>query len=413
MPQRLSTTRESTEWDDDMPMPPTTHMVPSTEHQRLVRSMRKLTSVLGQTPVIDMAAPPDTSTPPSPNPGPPRGPSGKRSLYLLGSASLSSLALPFLKVDSQTISSRGIQLAASPVDSSSSGPSSAAAERPALVLRLPSAPPVLPPLSPVSPVFSPATPTDYEEHTRLAMRFAKLTRTLGEQVPPSLVLTAPGGTQQPGPFKRRRRASTLSTPESELEQRVFAMARGVADEGWTVRRSTSVNGGASAVRTEDITGTSFARPSREGDQKRLSVEPVRMSRTAPSTPLDPVHVHPMSYTDPGELSSISEHAPPRRLSRAATYSDGQAFFGPPGICPPPTYEQERAVAQSVPRSSSRASMQSHPRVLRRMDSRKSMRSILVRTQEREDEREWEGEWAGPELENMQDVMKTLRGLKAK
>ncbi|KAK7020578.1 hypothetical protein R3P38DRAFT_2970302, partial [Favolaschia claudopus] len=68
------------EWtDDNSTVPPTTHDNPHPDRLRMVRSMRKLTAVLGETPVVETASPPPHLLTP------------KRSFFFHASASLSSL----------------------------------------------------------------------------------------------------------------------------------------------------------------------------------------------------------------------------------------------------------------------------------------------------------------------------------
>ncbi|KAJ6565801.1 hypothetical protein DFH09DRAFT_1278474 [Mycena vulgaris] len=132
---------------------------------RLVRSMRKITAVLGETPLVE------TTPAPTHNPNQLLAPSpGKHGFFYHASASLSSLALPFHKSDAVP-----------------APPATAPAhdERPALFLRLPDTfEPLPPPLSPTfSPtLLSPTTPPQADAR-RARTRLAKVARTLGESSP--------------------------------------------------------------------------------------------------------------------------------------------------------------------------------------------------------------------------------------
>ncbi|KAJ7348139.1 hypothetical protein DFH08DRAFT_1080249 [Mycena albidolilacea] len=170
-------------------VPPTTHDIPHTNRLRMMRSMRKITAVLGETPVVETTSPaPQLLAPSNSNSSP------KRGFFFRASSSLSSLALPFQKSES-----------------SSHTPE----PRPSLVLRLPDTYTfellpslLLPSLSPT--LISPSSPPEAEPGRR-RLCLAEVSRTLGETVPPELIFTA-----EPD-VKRRRRASTLVLPESALE----------------------------------------------------------------------------------------------------------------------------------------------------------------------------------------------------
>ncbi|KAJ7169331.1 hypothetical protein C8R43DRAFT_1121208 [Mycena crocata] len=194
-------------------MPATTHALPHAQRIRLMRSTRKLGSLLGETPLLVESAPSATDpfTPSHSRSASVRSTDSKRSGRILPrSSSLALSAAPPAAISQATEHSNG------------HAPSSLAppVSRPMLFLRLApgagggvsgeSSPAERSPLpSPLSPTFalnSPGTPPVDASRRR---KMAKLVRTLGENVPPELVF----------PDKARRRASTLSVPESAHEQR--------------------------------------------------------------------------------------------------------------------------------------------------------------------------------------------------
>ncbi|KAF7342466.1 hypothetical protein MVEN_01836100 [Mycena venus] len=194
--------------------PPTTHALPEAQRRRLMRSTRKLGALLGETPLVveSVSTAPMSWTRRHSHSVSAVAHESKRSgrVYTAESDSLSrtsSLRLAKAPVVAE---------ATSHTDSSLAPP----VARPMLYLSLPSSgassPAERTPLpSPLSPSFisliSPTTPTPTADTTR-RRKMAKLVRTLGENVPPELVFPA----SQP---TARRRASTLSVPESKLERR--------------------------------------------------------------------------------------------------------------------------------------------------------------------------------------------------
>ncbi|KAF7360848.1 hypothetical protein MSAN_01114200 [Mycena sanguinolenta] len=156
-------------------MPPTTHALPHAHRLRLMRSTRKLGELLGETPLLVETLPTATSS------------------VSTHSRSASTFTSEAASHGDSSHLARPMLLLHLPATSSST------AERTSVQ-------------SPLSPTFSltlnsPVTPTFVVDTRRRKM--AKLTRTLGENVPPELVFPT---------FKSRRRASTLSIPESMLER---------------------------------------------------------------------------------------------------------------------------------------------------------------------------------------------------
>ncbi|KAJ7195217.1 hypothetical protein GGX14DRAFT_677285 [Mycena pura] len=192
-------------------MPPTTHALPHDERARLMRSARKLEAVLGETPLL-VDAPPSPShrngharsMSTLPADGPPMG----RLYALARSGSLR-----------RTASATQSRPRPHPL---SHAVAAAAAPRPLLVISLPptdagataadaprsaGSPSPLTPSSANIPLFPAAdADADVDEDAARRRKLAKLTRTLGENVPPALV------------FPARRRASTLGVPESIRER---------------------------------------------------------------------------------------------------------------------------------------------------------------------------------------------------
>ncbi|KAK7019345.1 hypothetical protein R3P38DRAFT_2978543 [Favolaschia claudopus] len=340
--------------DDNSTVPPTTHDIPHPDRLRMVRSMRKLTAVLGETPVVETASPPPHLLTP------------KRSFFFHASASLSSLTLPFQKSDAPA----------------------AAEPRPSLVVCVPPVPHKFTPLpSPLSPTFTPTfspppSPVSPEqEPDRRRLRLAKVSRTLGETVPPELIFTEPV-------VKRRRRASTLVLPESALEHQTFALAGGLADGELRSTRRPTLNVGANKVIKRAM---SFILPTDSADNAANASDPM--------SPLGEVHVHPaMASFSPDTVSPPEAVGWLRRASRAilnveqdrqpVTFADDAT--SPTGL--PPTYEESHqhgpTRAETSPASSSQA---------------EGMRRQEV---------EWTGEWRG-NVDNMDDVVRNLRGLKLK
>ncbi|KAJ6566551.1 hypothetical protein B0H19DRAFT_1138144 [Mycena capillaripes] len=331
-------------------VPPTTHAMPHTNRLRIMRSMRKLTAVLGETPVVEMPSPAPHLLAPSDT--------GKRGFFFHASASLSSLALPFQKSETSHV----------------------AEGRPSLVLRLPDTFEPLP--APLSPSFSPtlmspSTPPPEQERRR--QRLAKVTRTLGENVPPNLIISSPD-------IKRRRRASTLILPESALEQQTFALA---AADGQIDRETTrhsrrlSVNGGARVLKR----AISFI-------ALRTDV-PVETDADADdaASPLGEVHVHPAVAFSPDALLSPAEWL----SSAPRSERDVDAAHVEPNVGAPPTYDESHQHGPARPTS--------------RAYTISDLRSAKPEEMQRHED-EWSGEWGGA-AGNMDDVMRRLRGLKAK
>jgi hypothetical protein len=332
-------------------VPPTTNAFGQTDRQRLVRSMRKITAVLGETPVV-AAGTPELLAPSTAH---------KRGFFYHASASLSTLALPFQKSESEQTA---------PVQEA----------RPALFLRLPDTFEGLP--SPMSPGFSPTlmsptTPPLEQESSTRRVRMAKVARTLGENVPPALILSSPA-------VKRRRRASTLIMPESALEQQIFTSSGGVIGDAAPPRRSRrlSVTEGALS-------------PTRAVSFIELS-SPTEANYAA--SPLGDVHTHPISNFSPDAMRSSSEWLRPvSRPSSPAPPTSPTAFSH---LTAPPTYDESHGHGpDAVPAATSRSYAIPHPR-----------RSQLGQMERQEDE--WTGQWGGA-VGNMDDVVRGLRGLKMK
>ncbi|KAJ7478402.1 hypothetical protein FB451DRAFT_1452917 [Mycena latifolia] len=353
-------------------VPPTTHTIGHAERARLVRSMRKVSAVLGETPLIE-------TTGPTPGLLAPSAASTKRGFFYHASASLSSLALPFTKSESHA--------PATP----------ASDERPALFLRLPDTFTPLP--SPLSPTFSPTLmspttpPPTVVDHEGRRLRMAKVARTLGESVPPALILSAPTPSAA---VKRRRRASTLILPESALEQQVFALGRRGGD-----RASNGLARSNSFVLVRPETPPPAAGAD-EPDAQAMS-------------PLGEVHMHPLAPYSPDALLSPAEWLRPasrasslRSPPASPTIGDANPLSAAdttPRLLAgaPPTYEESHAHGPfaslvAVPSVSPPQRSQSHPQLGPQDD-------------------EWTGEWgvggAPVGSVDMEVVVRGLRGLRVK
>ncbi|KAJ7738132.1 hypothetical protein B0H16DRAFT_1570922 [Mycena metata] len=160
-------------------LPPTTHALPSTHRAHLIRSTRKLGNLLGETPLL-LDAPSGSSHSRSSSVSSVASTESKRSGRIFANAPRSSSLAP---ADSAP--------APSTDDSGFTNPKSKSidAPRPLLVLRLASQRPLssVSLVSPRSPAFSPITPTFVVDRRK---KMAKLTRTLGANVPPELVFSA-------------------------------------------------------------------------------------------------------------------------------------------------------------------------------------------------------------------------------
>ncbi|KAJ7081200.1 hypothetical protein B0H15DRAFT_855377 [Mycena belliarum] len=268
--------------------PPMTHTIGRSSRQRLVRNMRKVSAVLGETPCLEASAR-------SPSPAPGLLAPAKRGFFYHASASLSSLALPFQKSEP----------APSPTTPS---------ERPALVLRLPLPQPFEPLPNPLSPGFSPtllsppppallSPTTPVHDHDVRRQRMAKVARTLGETVPPALILAGPVQ-------KRRRRASTLILPESALEQQLFAAL-------------TNTRPGSFLL----------ARPDAPPPAPHMGQD-----LDDDASPLDPVHTHPLTPPSPERdvdaLLSPAEWLRPTTGSASSSPTRPSSRGPAPGPIPP-------------------------------------------------------------------------------
>ncbi|KAF7290440.1 hypothetical protein HMN09_01302200 [Mycena chlorophos] len=271
------------------------HLLPRTERKRLVKTIRKIRSVLGEQPVVELHSSenPSPDTPKTSYLTPTTPKRGLGFLYTQASASLSSLGLPFQKpeVTSPTLSVE---------PSAAHGRVSKDRERPALVLRLPAFESLENMVSPTGSLFSPLSPAaPPPEHEQLRLRMAKVSRTLGESVPPKLILTQPESHYLNPAIKRRRRASTLILPESELEQQLFAANGGHVQlaqlqKEQQLKDARRVSGVSFIDMDDDSdieTPTTARRPSNESEEL--------------TSPMGEVHTHPIfgtSLPDDGLLS---------------------------------------------------------------------------------------------------------------
>ncbi|KAJ7264520.1 hypothetical protein B0H12DRAFT_230219 [Mycena haematopus] len=321
-------------------VPPTTHEIPHTDRLRMMRSMRKLTAILGETPVVETYSPAPHSLAPD---------SGKRGFFFHASASLSSLVLPSKKSDTLP----------------------APEHRPSLVLRMPDTFEPLP--SPLSPGFSPTlmSPTSPQEEQpdsdRRRLCLSKVSRTLGENVPPELILPESG-------IKRRRRASSLILPESSLEHQTFAalaVAGVLANPPLSTRRPDA--------------------------SEAIPADPDADVDVVPDETLGEVHVHPVTSSSPDTLSQPEGSW--LRSTSSVVFSTPDIDREPMAFAnlgAPPTYEESH---RDGPRTESRLSYipppdGTHPDAMQRHED------------------EWTGEWEGA-ARNMEDIMRQLRGLKVK
>ncbi|KAJ7148210.1 hypothetical protein C8R46DRAFT_1231222 [Mycena filopes] len=164
-------------------LPPTTHALPSTHRAHLIRSTRKLGNILGETPLLLDPHPSSSSH------------SHSRSSSVSSISSTDSRRSGRIFADAPRSSSFAPADTASLSSSNDDAPrskSSMDAPRPMLFLRLAAQRPLssVSLVSPRSPAFaldSPITPTFAVDRRK---KMAKLTRTLGANVPPELVFSS-------------------------------------------------------------------------------------------------------------------------------------------------------------------------------------------------------------------------------
>ncbi|KAJ7058363.1 hypothetical protein C8F01DRAFT_1147991 [Mycena amicta] len=383
------------------------HALAAPDRQRLVRSIRKIRSVLGEEPVVELE-------------------STKSKTVGLG-PKRPDVAAPSLSAPDEKESR----------------------DRPALVLRLPTFEPLAnfePALfSPTTSILSPLSPPPIAEHEQLRLRLAKVSRTLGESVPPTLILTTPAQSQSA--VKRRRRASTLIMPESALEQQVFAASGGrMRVDGEPIRRTRGMSvvsfidmsdTRAQTEETDELTsplGEVHVHPvlgstsvdedgrvdpppfSRGPSLYRRSASHSRAPSPAPSGPLPPAPTPERSQTIPSRASSPapSHHHYPARsssLSTSALRSHSQSRAASPapptrerdsaafaGYGPPPTYDESHS---HLPIANA-----THEYAIPNLNTG----GLSGSTHRREED--WTGEWVGAGG-NMDDVVRQLRGLRVK
>ncbi|KAJ7622033.1 hypothetical protein FB45DRAFT_870271 [Roridomyces roridus] len=222
---------------------PTTTTMNQTHRLRVMRSMRKITALLGETAVLESAKSELT-------------PTNKFSFLPL----LELLPLPPQRRALSADERPALSIRMPAIDVEDGSPS----DRDSLLFS---------PLSPTSPVLV------QNSGFALRHRMAKLTRTLGETVPVELIISTP-----PPPVKRRRRASTLIVPESALEQQAFA-ARGLLAVSTAEASAVRVM----QIRTEGLEPTSTS-----------------SSPTEATSPMGEVNVHPVLAFSPDTLVSPGE-----------------------------------------------------------------------------------------------------------
>ncbi|KAF8178406.1 hypothetical protein K438DRAFT_1978029 [Mycena galopus ATCC 62051] len=255
-----------------------------------MRSMREITAVLGETPVVETTSPAPQLLAPSNS----SSNSGhKRGFFFHASSLLSSLAFPLQKSES---SSHG----------------HAPEPRPSLVLRVPDTFAFEPLPSPLSQSFSPTlmSPSSPPEADPDRLRLSRKS------------LAHPR-------IKRRRRASALVLPESALEHQPFAL-KGVLVDGEEPRSTQRpvLNGGVKAIRR----AMSFIMPTDVVDADAGA----ETSVDDPTSPLGEAHVHPVAAFSPDAIATRPAPAPRRAFSPAPDVHREVAFAG---FGAPPTYEE--------------------------------------------------------------------------
>jgi hypothetical protein len=352
-------------------LPPTTHALPHTHRTHLINSTRKLGAILGETPLL-------------------LEPVGHHSR----SSSISSISS--INSTESTASKRSGRIFADAQPRSSSlAPADPAlvseattknsvathAPRPVLLLRLASPRPISL-VSPVSPAFpiSPMTPTFVVDRRK---KMAKLTRTLGTNVPPELVFSAAPKSKAeaaiPSPVVVPALLSSLS-PAHEPRRRMSNVS---------IASSTL----ASPTREAAHSSHAYYTANSGSDDGWVDFGP----SSYPPSPRSPHYMKTSptwnaSFSDDTYVPARSS-SPPPRPSTTTRSTDDMRYLSR-------HFEYSVPSRSNSPRPSSRASSRS-PSPDNHDESAGTYRK----------EQGWSGEWSG--AQGMEDVVKSLRGLRIK
>nr|GAT52708.1 predicted protein [Mycena chlorophos] len=419
----------------EMPMPGT--RLPEAERQRLVRSIRKIRAVLGEEPTVEL--------------GPGRmldaglGDDGDGD-WLLVAPRPEPRSQGMYRHESGSVSAQSLSLSSKPALALSLSPddemhvgSDRTKERPALVLHLPpreateSLSVENDPLSPTASIMS-GTPTQ-DIYSQRRLRMAKVSRTLGESVPAGLIISVPGsgssGERETKKRHRRRASMSLAMPDSASRASFFDLE---GDEADAMRTGIGRKSESHARRRKEKRGSvvSFIDFEDPEDADEPSAQ-VAMALGSPpvnalsdseglSTPkpvaarmqalYTPSHIrgtsagsqnHPASSSrsaspnpSPATLPSRQHTLPvPSSNSRSASPSPGPANRGSAAFA---RYYDEDFQADDRIREQLLTVQAADPAV----------QAPMART-----ERDWTGEWVVEGSRGMDDVVKKLRGLKAR
>ncbi|KAF7317371.1 hypothetical protein HMN09_00473400 [Mycena chlorophos] len=314
-------------------------------------------------------------------------------------------------------------------------------ERPALVLHLP--PPEATeslsvendPLSPTASIMS-VTPTQ-DIYSQRRLRMAKVSRTLGESVPAGLIISVPGmrtsgdGNREEKKRIRRRASMSLAMPDSASRASFFDLEEDEADamrtgmgrksESHARRRKEKRGSVVSFIDLEDPEDTD-----EPGAQVAMALgsPPVNALSDSEglSTPKPVAARMPVLYT-PSHIrgNSAGSQSHPASSSRSASPNPSPAAFsGRQHTLPVPSSNSRSASPTPGPANRGSAAFaryydddfQADDRIREQLltvqAADPAVQAPMART-----ERDWTGEWVVEGSRGMDDVVKKLRGLKAK
>ncbi|KAJ7459222.1 hypothetical protein FB451DRAFT_1563647 [Mycena latifolia] len=373
-----------------MAMPPTTHALPQTHRAHLIRSTRKVGALLGETPLL-------------------LDPTHSRSSSVESTSSIESKRSGRIFRGSPA-PPRSSSLAAA--EGNTARAASPAPTRPLLYLRLAPTPrpTSLAAPSPCTPAFSPLTPT-FPPPVDRRRKMAKLVRTLGQNVPPELVFSAPPPVKRPTYVPSPVLVPAMLSALSPTPRRSYAAATSpVSPTGSLASPTREAAAAAMSYRradsdSDDEQWVDLAPPSPRSPHY-LKASPTwnasssSLSSSGSSWNASP---GPGAYAAPAGASTTSRGtADARFLSRhvrvdfpdlARAYSSDRS--------------DSRADSRLDSRSDSRADSDPYARSNSRLDSYASADENGTHRREQG----WSGEWSG--AAGMQDVVRGLRGLRIK
>ncbi|KAJ7111675.1 hypothetical protein C8R44DRAFT_251985 [Mycena epipterygia] len=343
-----------------MEMPRTTHALPQTQRAHLIRSTRKVGELLGETPLLVDSHP--------------HGHHHSSSVSSTSSTESKRSARIFAGTE---LAPRSSSLTAVEPAPEATSPAPA---RPLLYLHL--AQPTSRPLStalatPLSPAFPP-TPPPVDRRRKMA----KLARTLGPNVPPELVFSAPARTHIPSPVhvpamlaalapahsQRRGSYGSVASPTLEAVRSVSAMSR----------RS---DGSGSSDGWIDVAPTPYSR------SRSHPRSPNARSASCPPSPCSPRSPHYVK-------ASSSRNVSPTDDRSMSSHADAHLISSDPNSEP-----------DARPSTTSRSTADTRF-LSRRYEFAPEDDDNTRNTHRRE--QGWSGEWSGAGARGMDDVVSRLR-----